>query len=683
MYDIIANDYPQYLNNAEIDFYYENLNRQCYDVIEEYDNNTNGILAFAECFVNGTEILTKEILSKLGLSQSLEEKWLEDNALEFARVFSGNAEIANGIWKEVEDEYKKFKFVYDESTAIAKQNLVTALAEVQKDLSYNTLTDYVDSVLENDVVMEKFDNSFDTADDVVDVVDTVLYTCQLYSLEKKSLTKLISLIEKDTPLYEGLTNLLNDMTVNPGLYMVDKYLNDKAVDYIIEGLEDALLSSSVGLTHKLVTLASSFIYDYLYQGAKIDEVYGAIIAYDFYTTINISLSDIILKLMQHKMNGTEPNDELLENYKFIFNAKRLSAKHYLDSCINISKYQQEIDNLENIKETLDNDKHFDFDNYIRNHCYKKLLSDIESGTVECLHEYSYLNNTVLPTCTNNGYSNLYCKICENTFKADYTQALGHSYNHTVTAPSCVNQGYTSHQCIRCSYNYRDNYINALGHSYSHTVTAPTCVNQGYTTHLCTSCKYTYVSDYTPLTEHSYINGFCDCGIGKGICGKYISWNFTTNGDLQISGSEQIEDYSQNNAPWYAKRADIKNIVLSHGITSIGKNTFYGCSSLENITIPFSVTAIDKDAFSNCNDFTIQCHYASFAKAYAIANNINYSLIRVDFDASGDGNVNVIDLISIKRKLLTSYDISPDGDCNDDGIIDIRDLLSLKNHLLYS
>ena len=44
----------------------------------------------------------------------------------------------------------------------------------------------------------------------------------------------------------------------------------------------------------------------------------------------------------------------------------------------------------------------------------------------------------------------------------------------------------------------------------------------------------------------------------------------------------------------------KSVIIPNGVTSIGENAFYGCSSLTSITIPKSVTSIGGWAFFDCN-----------------------------------------------------------------------------------
>lgn len=75
-----------------------------------------------------------------------------------------------------------------------------------------------------------------------------------------------------------------------------------------------------------------------------------------------------------------------------------------------------------------------------------------------------------------------------------------------TEASCETMGYTSCTCESCGLHYRANYTDALGHSYATVVTAPTCTEPGYTTHVCTRCGDSYVTDYTEATGHRWDRG---------------------------------------------------------------------------------------------------------------------------------------------------------------------------------
>ena len=75
-----------------------------------------------------------------------------------------------------------------------------------------------------------------------------------------------------------------------------------------------------------------------------------------------------------------------------------------------------------------------------------------------------------------------------------------------TEASCETMGYTSCTCESCGLHYRANYTDALGHSYATVVTAPTCTESGFSTHVCARCGDSYVTDYTEATGHRWDRG---------------------------------------------------------------------------------------------------------------------------------------------------------------------------------
>ena len=63
----------------------------------------------------------------------------------------------------------------------------------------------------------------------------------------------------------------------------------------------------------------------------------------------------------------------------------------------------------------------------------------------------------------------------------------------------------------------------------------------------------------------------------------------------------MKDYRDSDLPWEEDKEDILQVVISNGVTSIGKYAFQDCENLETVIIPNSVTSIGNYAFRDCEN----------------------------------------------------------------------------------
>ena len=132
---------------------------------------------------------------------------------------------------------------------------------------------------------------------------------------------------------------------------------------------------------------------------------------------------------------------------------------------------------------------------------------------------------------------------------------------------------------------------------------------------------------------------------SGPAGGSLSFSLLDN-VLTISGIGEMSNFSGSNTPWYPYRDQIKKIVVSEGVTSIGNYAFYGLKHLEDvklpntvlkmgtyvfnaavlkkkITIPASVTSLGQYIFYQCDSLpAIEVHKDN--KNYSSADGVLYN-----------------------------------------------------------
>ncbi len=211
----------------------------------------------------------------------------------------------------------------------------------------------------------------------------------------------------------------------------------------------------------------------------------------------------------------------------------------------------------------------------------------------------------------------------------------HSYGDWVTEKeaTCTEDGSRYQECSGCGDKITET-VTAKGHIYSEAWTvdkAATCTEDGSKSHHCTGCDakkdITVIKATDHITSNWIINNETNtkhkectvCGkvletqpiatiVDSGTCGENLTWELDDKGVLTISGTGDMADYNYrhsselgfySDSPFY-KSNEIRSVVLTNGITSIGSYIFTSCTNLTSITIPDTVTSIGNYAFYKCS-----------------------------------------------------------------------------------
>lgn len=106
--------------------------------------------------------------------------------------------------------------------------------------------------------------------------------------------------------------------------------------------------------------------------------------------------------------------------------------------------------------------------------------------------------------------------------------------------------------------------------------------------------------YLPAAELNYISGGCNftnCSLNDGSTKDLLTWTLE-NGTLTVTGKGALGTGNVNPIEWLDRKAEIKNVVVGDGVTSVGTFAFGLCPDFESLTISSSVALLDYGAFYN-------------------------------------------------------------------------------------
>lgn len=93
-------------------------------------------------------------------------------------------------------------------------------------------------------------------------------------------------------------------------------------------------------------------------------------------------------------------------------------------------------------------------------------------------------------------------------------------------------------------------------------------------------------------------------VASGDCGENVVWTLYDTGELIISGTGAMYDYTEaGSSPIYEYLSNVKRVVIEDGVTTIESFFFCECEEITSVIIPDSVTFISHGAFLYCPKLT--------------------------------------------------------------------------------
>ena len=82
----------------------------------------------------------------------------------------------------------------------------------------------------------------------------------------------------------------------------------------------------------------------------------------------------------------------------------------------------------------------------------------------------------------------------------------------------------------------------------------------------------------------------------GKCGNDVYYTICDDGEAALYGTGATYDYTSHDSVFY-QNDQIKEIVLSNGITGLGDRLFYHCANAKTVSLPATLTSIGDSAFA--------------------------------------------------------------------------------------
>ena len=265
--------------------------------------------------------------------------------------------------------------------------------------------------------------------------------------------------------------------------------------------------------------------------------------------------------------------------------------------------------------------------------YKCDKCSAEYTVTEPQKDHAVKSTVVLPTCTQRGYTEIACVMCDYKSIIDYKDALGHSEKTKVFLPTCTEEGYTLVYCERCNaeLNKKD-IVAAKGHTMVNgvcsvcgegcehnyvkgNVVAATCTENGYTVYTCSKCNTSYNGDEVKALGHKFNVEKCErCGIANPELTDYyanmlrsvkdamnlkirlegLKIDLTSKFEIARKDNGEIVYSKTDDTPDFLKQVGVNELALA--IADNGEISGYASIDILQEGTEYKAKAVIKDGF---------------------------------------------------------------------------------------
>ena len=178
------------------------------------------------------------------------------------------------------------------------------------------------------------------------------------------------------------------------------------------------------------------------------------------------------------------------------------------------------------------------------------------------------------------------------YRTRVVDTMNHKFIANVVSPGCISDGYTIYTCSDCGYSYEDNYVEAHGHTWGEWYVSEeiTKTSDGKMRQDCYNCDSFNIKDIAAVTTGNF---------GKGSTAKNNAiYTIYEDGTLKITGSGDAFDCGWKGAsqPYIEYREFINRVIVTDGITSVGKGSFAHFPNLEYSDLSTSITEYPQGLF---------------------------------------------------------------------------------------